>query len=72
MAQEPVYYRGVRPSHLPRASQSYGQGRVCQIPGCNTKVSMYNPFDRCWQHVSLYLSVKGTPRRRARRGYPRS
>lgn len=64
MAEEPVHYRGVRPSKLPRANQSYGRGRVCMIPGCGTNLSMYNRFDRCWKHVSLYLCVKGTPQRR--------
>ena len=29
---------------------SYGQGRVCAAPGCDTKLSRYNTTSRCWTH----------------------
>jgi hypothetical protein len=68
MGQAPIYYRGIRASRLPRASQDYGEGRACKIPGCITKVSIYNPHDQCWQHVSVYLAIRGAARRRVTRG----
>lgn len=29
---------------------SFGQGRVCAVPGCATELSRYNPNGACWLH----------------------
>jgi hypothetical protein len=51
-------YRGGRVRELPRPNRTYGRGRICATPGCNTALSMYNRFDHCWQHepVHEYIS----------------
>ena len=32
---------------------SHGEGRICAEPGCETKLSRYNPSSRCWQHADV-------------------
>ena len=29
---------------------SFGEGRVCAVPGCATALSRYNPNGACWLH----------------------
>ncbi len=29
---------------------SFGEGRVCAVPGCATALSRYNPSGACWLH----------------------
>jgi hypothetical protein len=28
----------------------FGEGRVCEVIGCRTVLSVYNDGDRCWSH----------------------
>jgi hypothetical protein len=39
---------------MPRPSQVVeGGDRVCEQPGCTTKLSRYNARNRCWQHTEI-------------------
>jgi hypothetical protein len=33
-----------------RPSRTFGTGRSCAEAGCDTRLSMYNRDDHCWQH----------------------
>jgi hypothetical protein len=59
-------FRGASVRTLPRPNKSYGEGRVCADPGCETKLSVYNKWDYCWQHEPVHAYVpRGKRRRRA-------
>ncbi len=45
--------KGTRPGHLPQPSEVQDEGRVCAVPGCETKLSVYNAGSRCWQHADV-------------------
>jgi hypothetical protein len=46
--------KGTRPGHMPQPSrQSDRAGRTCGQPGCETRLSVYNLGNRCWQHTDL-------------------
>ena len=45
--------KGSRPQMLPPASVLSEQGRICEHPGCVTRLSVYNSRDVCWQHTDL-------------------
>ena len=47
--------KGSRPQKLPHASQTSDGGRICDAPGCTTKLSIYNLASRCWQHADLHF-----------------
>jgi len=47
--------RGSRTQALPRASQKFPQGRVCESPGCETRLSTYNRRERCWAHAEMKI-----------------
>ena len=36
-----------------RPSRSFGQGRVCKEPGCDTRLSMYNSGKFCYEHEPM-------------------
>jgi hypothetical protein len=36
-----------------RASKSFGKGRTCREPGCNTTLSIYNNGKYCYQHEPM-------------------
>ena len=57
-----VAIRGQRPQGLPRASQTYAEGRVCAYPGCETRLSTYNRREKCWAHAEMKV-----PRLRGRK-----
>jgi hypothetical protein len=50
--------RGASVRTLPRPNRTYDSGRTCAEPGCETKLSMYNKWQFCWQHepVHTYIS----------------
>ena len=48
--EEKLGYRGAWVGTLGAGSPSYGAGRTCEEPGCETKLSTYNAWSRCWQH----------------------
>lgn len=45
--------KGTRPGRRPRPSRTAEGGRVCEAPGCETKLSMYNVRSHCWQHAEI-------------------
>jgi hypothetical protein len=59
-------FRGASVRTLPRPNKSYSEGRVCADPGCETKLSVYNKWDYCWQHEPVHAYVpRGKRKRRA-------
>ena len=43
-----------------RPSKSFDQGRVCKDESCNTKLSIYNKRDHCFNHAPVkYPRVRG-------------
>ena len=51
--------------------QTYGQGRTCAAPGCDTTLSRYNKAALCWRHAkqARLFVVTGD---RERLDYPRA
>jgi hypothetical protein len=35
-------------------SNRFERGRVCSFEGCPTRLSSYNPADRCWTHTETH------------------
>jgi len=58
--------QATRPGKLPPASRTHGDGRVCEMAGCDTKLSRYNPAGRCFQHAEVVF-----PAYRGKRRSPR-
>jgi hypothetical protein len=55
-------FRGASVRNLPRPNKTYGSGRVCAEPGCETKLSIYSKWKYCWQHEPVHSYVPaGTP-----------
>ena len=46
-------FRGASVRNLPRPNKTYGSGRVCAEPGCETKLSIYNDGKYCYQHEPM-------------------
>jgi hypothetical protein len=44
---------GSRPQKLPPPSPQSKGGRICAMPGCSTRLSIYNLENACWQHANL-------------------
>jgi hypothetical protein len=61
MADERMRGQSVRT--LPRANKQYKADRTCEAPGCNTKLSIYNKWDYCWQHEPVHTYVARGKRR---------
>ena len=57
-------FRGASVRTLPRANKSYGRGRVCAAPSCETKLSVYNKWDYCWQHEPVHAYIPRGKRKR--------
>ncbi len=57
-------FRGASVRTLPRPNKSYGPGRVCADPGCETKLSVYNKWDYCWQHEPVHAYIPRGKRKR--------
>lgn len=38
-----------------RPNAVYGRGRRCEVEGCTTVISIYNPEAICWSHLALDL-----------------
>jgi len=60
--------RGTRPGKQPVASRAGGTGRVCAHPGCQTRLSVYNATERCWQHAEVVFPNYRGKRLRSDRG----
>ena len=56
-------FRGESVRTLPRANKKYKTGRVCAAAGCETKLSMYNKWQYCWQHEPVHSYVPRGKRR---------
>ena len=52
-ASRGVAMKGSRPQKLPQPSQTTYGDRTCDVPGCETKLSIYNLGSKCWQHADL-------------------
>lgn len=63
MSDESVY-RGARVREIPRANRTYDAGRVCAEEGCETKLSIYNRWQYCWQHEPVHEYISRGKRRR--------
>ena len=61
MAEE--RYRGQSVRSLPRANTRYQADRVCEAPGCTTKLSIYNKWEYCWQHEPVHTYIARGKRR---------
>jgi len=54
------HLQGSHPGHLPPPSKTHERDRVCEAPGCHTKLSIYNPARHCWQHAEVqFPSFRG-------------
>jgi hypothetical protein len=58
------HYRGARVRELPRANRTYSGGRVCAAEGCETKLSIYNGWEFCWQHEPVHTFISRGKRKR--------
>jgi hypothetical protein len=56
-------YRGGRVRELPRANRTYQAGRTCAAEGCQTKLSIYNKWEFCWQHEPVHTYISRGKRR---------
>jgi hypothetical protein len=45
-----------------RPAHEFGIGRTCRAPGCETKLSRYNPDEYCSVHASMRFEM--LPKRR--------
>jgi len=50
-------FRGATVRTLPKANRTYQTGRVCEEPGCGTKLSVYNKWKYCWQHEPVHAYI---------------
>jgi len=50
-------FRGASVRNLPRPNKTYAAGRVCEEPGCETKLSIYSKWKYCWQHEPVHQYV---------------
>ncbi|MDQ4149498.1 MAG: hypothetical protein M3164_05835 [Actinomycetota bacterium] len=44
---------GSRVGIASKRNRRFEPGRTCSYEGCETKLSVYNPQDRCWLHRSF-------------------
>ena len=66
MREDTLEYRGARVRQLPRRNRTYGQGRTCADPTCQTRLSIYNRSTYCWQHEPTRAFIaRGKRKRRA-------
>jgi hypothetical protein len=56
-------YRGASVRMLPRPNRQYAGDRTCAAPGCETKLSIYNKWDYCWQHEPVHAYIPRGKRR---------
>jgi hypothetical protein len=62
--------RGKTPSTGIRRNRVYAGDRVCSVRDCETRLSVYNASDECWQHTEVKPFVLQVPRRRRSRSAP--
>ncbi len=61
MAEE--RFRGQSVRSLPRPNRKYQADRICEAPGCSTKLSVYNKWQYCWQHEPVHTYIARGKRR---------
>jgi hypothetical protein len=59
-----IALRGRAPAHTGRRNKVFAEGRVCSVAGCDTRLSVYNASDECWQHTEVRPFILQVPRRR--------
>lgn len=57
-------FRGALVCNLPRANRIYSRGRICVAKGCDTKLSIYNGWQYCWQHEAVHPYTLHAERKR--------
>jgi hypothetical protein len=57
-------FRGASVRVLPKANRRFAPGRTCAAPGCETKLSVYNKWDYCWQHEPVHTYIPRGKRKR--------
>jgi hypothetical protein len=50
-------YRGARIREVARPNRRYAKDRVCAAEGCETRLSVYNKWQYCWQHEPVHTYV---------------
>ena len=61
-------YRAMLLGPGPRRSRSYPPGRICELEGCGTWLSIYNDSQFCWVHDEVVITshrVNPAPKRAA-------
>jgi hypothetical protein len=57
-----VRLTGTKVVAVPKPSRRHSQDRVCTVPECETKLSMYNSRDKCWRHADFTIPrLRGKP-----------
>jgi hypothetical protein len=57
-----VRITGTKVVALPKPSRRLSEDRVCAVPKCETKLSMYNSRDKCWKHADFTIPrLRGKP-----------
>jgi len=64
MREETLEFRGGPARGLPRRNRTYGAGRTCADPLCETRLSIYNRSNHCWQHEPVRAFIPRGKRRR--------
>ncbi len=59
-----IALRGKAPAHTGRRNKVFAEGRICSVAGCDTRLSVYNDSDECWQHTEVRPFILQVPRRR--------
>lgn len=59
-----IALRGKAPAHTARRNEVFAEGRVCSAAGCDTRLSVYNASQECWQHTEVRPFILQVPRRR--------
>ena len=60
------HYQGHAIRHDVRANRTWSPGRVCDAPGCRTRLSIYNRQPKCGVHEETRSYVVRGRRRSAR------
>ena len=48
--------RRLHTGRLAERVKDYGDGRLCEAPGCSTRLSIYNPDRRCALHEAALVT----------------
>lgn len=62
---EHVGIKAAPPGAAAPQAERFGAGRTCEVRGCETVLSVYNPRTTCWQHEARRPFVHQAPRKTA-------